>query len=278
MLPLGLLIVTFVLIPVLGAIVDSTFRDVTFLETKFIGFGNYVWLFENPAFWNALRFTALFLLASVPLEMFLGLIFALILNEPIRLRPLLRACVLIPWVVPAAVAARIWELIYNYSFGLANYLWLATGISDEPINWLGTETGAFIALVAADAWKTSPFVAVILLTGLAAIPGDIYLQAQVDGANLFQRFARITLPLLKPTFLIALIFRTIDALRIFDLIYVLTNGGPGGSTTSLSLHGYKYFLLGDFGYGSAASVVLFIMALALSIMYVRFGRFGELLK
>jgi multiple sugar transport system permease protein len=278
LLPLFLLIGTFVLMPVLGAVVNSTFRDVTFLDTEFTGFGNYVWLFRSPGFRQAMKFTLLFVLVSVPIEMTLGLVFALILNEPGPLRGILRACLLIPWVAPAAVSARIWELIYNYSFGLANFLWTASGISSEPINWLGTETGAFMAIVLADVWKTTPFVAIILLTGLAAIPEDLYLQAQVDGAHLFQRFTRITLPLIRPALAVAVIFRTIDALRVFDLIYVLTGGGPGGATTSLSLHGYKYFLLGDFGYGSAVSVVLFLTALALSTGFIRISRFGGVIQ
>ncbi len=278
LLPLLGFIAAFVLVPLLGALVDSTFKDVTFLETGFAGFGNYAWLLRNPAFWQSAKFTLLFVLVSVPIEMLLGLVFALVLNERVPLRGLLRACVLIPWVVPAAVSARIWELIYNYSFGLANFLWMATGIPREPVNWLGTDVGAFIALVLADAWKTTPFVAVILLTGLSAVPEDLYLQAQVDGANLFKRFAKITVPLLKPVLVVALIFRTIDSLRVFDLIYVLTNGGPGGSTTSISLHGYQYFLLGDFGYGSAVSVVLFLVALCLSLAYIRIGRFGRIIQ
>ncbi|MEM5788065.1 MAG: sugar ABC transporter permease [Syntrophobacteraceae bacterium] len=278
LLPLLGFIGAFVLIPVLGAVVNSTLRDVTFLKSEFAGLGNYAWLARNPAFWQSVKFTLLFVALSVPLQMLLGIVFALVLNEKVPLRGLLRACVLIPWVVPAAVSARIWELIYNYSFGLANFLWVATGIPEEPVNWLGTDAGAFIALVLADTWKTTPFVTVILLTGLSAIPEDIYLQAQVDGANLFKRFVKITVPLLKPAIVVALIFRTIDSLRVFDLNYVLTNGGPGGSTTSVSLHGYQYFLLGDFGYGSAVSVVLFLVALSLTLAYIKIGRIGQVIQ
>ncbi len=278
LLPLLGFLAAFVLVPVLGAVVDSVFRDVTFLEPGFAGLGNYAWLLHNPAFRQSAGFTLLFVLVSVPLEMLLGLAFALVLNERLPLRGFLRACVLIPWVVPAAVSARIWELIYNYSFGLANFLWMATGIPAEPVNWLGTGAGAFFALVLADAWKTTPFVAVILLTGLSAIPEDLYLQAQVDGAGLFTRFTKITVPLLKPALVVALIFRTIDSLRVFDLIYVLTGGGPGGSTTSLSLHGYRYFLLGDFGYGSAVSVVLFLVALCLSLATMKAGGFERVIR
>jgi len=127
----------------------------------------------------------------------------------------------------------------------------------------------------ADVWKTTPFVALILLTGLKAIPEEVYEQAKIDGTNLFNRFFLITFPILRPVFTVALLFRTIDALRVFDVIYVLTGGGPGGSTTSISLFAYRYFLLGDFGLGSASSVILFLIALSLSILYLRAARFKE---
>jgi len=149
------------------------------------------------------------------------------------------------------------------------------GIAAAPVNWLGSPAGAFFALIAADAWKTTPFAAIILLAGLSGIPEELYRQARVDGANLFQRFFRITLPLLRPVLLVTLLFRTIDALRIFDVIYVLTGGGPGGATNSLSLYGYEYFLAGDFGYGSAISVVLFLLAFSLAILYVRLSGYRK---
>lgn len=272
-LPLILFVLVFILLPVLGTVIASSFRDVAFLEKKFILFENYKQLFLDPRFWQAFRFTLMFIAVSVPLEMVLGLIFSLLLNENIPLRGCLRACVLIPWAIPAAISARTWELIYNYHYGLANFLCMKLGICREPINWLGTNIGAFLSLVISDAWKTTPFVAIILLAGLQAIPDELYAQAQVDRANFLQRLYRITLPLLKPVIIVALLFRTIDALRIFDLIYVLTRGGPGGATTSLSLYAYKYFLVSDFGYGSAVSVLLFAIAFVLSIIYVKSGRF-----
>ncbi|MCK8603052.1 carbohydrate ABC transporter permease [Desulfoferrobacter suflitae] len=278
LLPLTGFLVLFILVPVIGAIVDSLYLEVTFLPARFAGFENYRWMVRNPGFWQSFAFTLLFVLVSVPLEIVLGLTFALLLNEKTAARGLLRACVLIPWAIPAAVSARTWELIYNYNYGLANFLWIRLGLSSTPINWLGSELGAFTSLVCADAWKTTPFVAIILLAGLSAIPEDLYRQAEVDGANFFRRFTTITLPLIKPAIIVALIFRSVDALRVFDIVYVLTHGGPGGSTTSLSLYGYNYFLIGDFGYGSAVSVVLFAVALVLSVTYVKIGRFGEDLR
>jgi len=273
--PLSAFVAVFVIVPVIGTFADSLMRDVTFLPKRFLGPENYRALLTDPGFWQAMRFTCLFTLVSVPLELFLGLAFALLLARPSPARGLLRACVLVPWALPAAVSGRVFQLVYNYHYGLANYLAGLFGLSDHPVNWLGTPIGAFASLVTADAWKTTPFVAIILLAGLSGIPEDLYLQAQIDRAGFVRRFTRVTLPLLSPVIVVALLFRTIDALRVFDLVFVLTGGGPGGSTTSLSLYGYQYFLGGDFGYGSAVSVALFLVAFGLSVLYVRIGRFAR---
>lgn len=273
--PLFVFIVIFILFPVAGTVYTSFFRDIAFLKREFISLENYRYLFQDPGFWQSFRFTLLFVIVSVPCEILLGLFFAVLLNHPFPFRGVVRACVLIPWAIPAAISARIWELVYNYNYGLANFLFTKLGIVDKGINWLGGELGAFFSLVISDTWKTSPFVAIIILAGLQAIPTELYLQAKVDRADFLRIFCRVTLPLLKPVLIVALLFRTIDALRIFDLIYVLTKGGPGGATTSLSIYGYRYFITGDFGYGSCVSVVLFGIAFALSILYVRLGRWNR---
>lgn len=275
LLPLVGFVVIFILVPVLGTLTDSLFLDVTFRPKRFVGIENYRWLFQDPGFGRALRFTCLFVVVSVPLEVTLGLILALVLNERLPWRGLLRTAVLIPWAIPAVVSGRIFELIYNYSYGAANFLLTALNLAAEPINWLGSEPGAFLALVAADCWKTTPFAAIILLAGLSAIPPDLYRQAEVDRAGFVRRFFAVTLPLLKPVLIVVLLFRTIEALRVFDLIFVLTGGGPGGSTTSISLFGYNYFSAGDFGYGSAASVILFGMAFGLSLGLIKLGGVRE---
>jgi len=275
MAPLLFFLMALIMIPVLGTLVDSLYRDVSYLPRKLIGLENYAALAEDPAFWKSLRFTFLFVVVSVPLEVTLGLLMALVLNESFPLRGLARASLLIPWAVPMAISGRIFELTFNYSFGAANFLLRLFNLSAGPINWLGSDLGAFAALVITDAWKTTPFVTVILLAGLSSIPRELYEQAKVDRATVLQRFFRVTLPILKPVLIIAFLFRTIQALQIFDYIYVLTGGGPGGSTTSLSLFAYNYFASGDFGYGSAASVILFIIALALSALYLASGAFGR---
>jgi trehalose/maltose transport system permease protein len=275
MAPLLFFLMALIMFPVLGTLVDSLYRDVSYLPRKLIGLENYAALARDPAFWKSLRFTFLFVVVSVPLEVTLGLLMALVLNESFPLRGLARASLLIPWAVPMAISGRIFELTFNYSFGAANFLLRLFNLSAGPINWLGSDLGAFAALVITDAWKTTPFVTVILLAGLSSIPRELYEQAKVDRATVLQRFFRVTLPILKPVLIIAFLFRTIQALQIFDYIYVLTGGGPGGSTTSLSLFAYNYFASGDFGYGSAASVILFIIALALSALYLASGAFGR---
>jgi multiple sugar transport system permease protein len=250
-------------------------RDVTFLPDQFVGLANFGRLLSDSHFWQSVRFTILFVIVSVSLELILGMVFALLLNRAIPGRGLLRVALLIPWAIPIAISARIWELIYNVEYGLFNFLAIGSGIVGEPINWLGSAFGAFMALVISDAWKTTPFITIILLAGLATIPGDLYKQAVIDGAGSVRRFFKITLPLLRPVLVVALLFRTIDAIRIFDLVYVLTGGGPGGSTTSLSLYAYRFYLMGDFGYGSALSVMVFLIAAILALVYIKLGKFQE---
>jgi len=278
LMPLVVFLVVLIFIPVAGTFWDSLNRDVAFLPKKFIGPANYQALFADAAFWQSARFTLVFVLVSVPLEVLMGLMIALVLNEAFAGRGLMRAVVLIPWAIPAAVSGRVFELIYHYSYGAANYLIRLFGLSEGPVNWLGTNLGSFAGVVLADAWKTTPFAALILLAGLSAVNPDLYKQAQVDRANFLQRFFYLTLPLLKPVLVVTLLFRTIMALRVFDVIYVLTGGGPGGATTALSLFAYRYFSSADFGYGAAASVVLFVCALLLAVFYVKAGRFQESLQ
>lgn len=277
LLPLSSVILAFVLLPVLGTFRDSLYLDVTFLTRSFAGLDNYRSLFADPVFRQSLFFTLLFVIVSAPLELLFGMIVALVINESFPGRGLLRAIILIPWAIPATVSGKLFRLIYDYNYGVANFVYgmIHSMIAPAaPINWTGTPVGAFISLILADAWKTTPFVAIILLAGLSAIPDQLYDQAKIDRAGIFRRFVHITLPLLKPVIVVAILFRSIEALRVFDVIFVLTGGGPGGSTLSLSMLGYKYFSGGDFGYGSAISVVLFALALGLSLFYVKVSGYG----
>ncbi len=272
--PVIVMAAIFILLPVAGTLVSGFMRDVTFLPSKFFTLENYSRIFDDIHFWQSAEFTLLFVIVSVMAELILGILFALLLNESIPGRGVLRVVVLIPWVIPVAISARVWQFIYNFDYGILNFLVSGLGLSSGPVNWFGSASSAFFSLVLSDVWKTTPFMTLILLAGLSAIPGELYSQSKVDGTNFLQRFYYITLPLLRPVIVVALLFRTIDAIRIFDLVYVLTGGGPGGSTTSLSLYAFRYYLSGDFGYASAISVIVFLIAGLLAVFYIRFGKFG----
>ncbi|MBN1899988.1 sugar ABC transporter permease [Candidatus Sumerlaeota bacterium] len=272
--PLVVFVSLFALIPVIGTFWISLFRDVSFLpEKKFVGISQYVKLFRDGQTLRSIWFTFIFALTSVFLEMLLGVMAALVINENFRGRNVLRGMILIPWAIPSVVGARIWQLIFRYDYGAANYV--LRGVFGIHINWTATPLGALCVLVVADAWRTTSFVAIIILAGLQTVPEELYEQGRIDGADLFKRFFHITLPAIKPVVIVALLFRTIDALRVFDILYIITNGGPSGATTSLSLYSYQYFLMGDFGYGSAVSVILFLMAFLCSLFYLKAGRFRE---
>lgn len=229
-----------------------------------VGLENYRFLLEDARFWQALANTAYFVALSVPLEVGLGLAFALLLNQKFPGRGAARALVLIPWAVPTVVAARFWEWILNADFGVLNYL---LGVR---INWLGDPFWALHAAILADLWKTTPFVVLLLLAGLQVIPEELYRAARIDGANTWQLFRHVTLPLLRPVLLLVLLFRTMDAARIFDLIFVLTGGGPANTSETLVVYTYKllYRTL-QFGYGSALAVATFLFVFALSLVYLR---------
>ena len=277
--PVIILVGGLILVPIIGTLISSFYRNVTFLPpVKFIGLGNYKRLFVDPHFWHSTFVTVLFSVVAVFFETALGMFYAVVINEKFRLRGLMRAIVLIPWAIPTIISGRTWQLIYNFNYGLLNYIFVHFHISSHPINWLGTSTSAFSSIVIADVWKTAPFMAILFLAGLQSIPNSLYEAARVDGASLSQQFWKITLPLLRPIIAIALIFRTIDSLRIFDLIYVLTGGGPAGSTSSLSIYGFKSYIMGDFGYGSTVSVFTFLLILLFTVFYLKAGRFQEGLK
>jgi multiple sugar transport system permease protein len=270
LLPLVTFVTLLLLLPVLGTIWNSLWQDVPFIVRRFVMLNNYVQLMRDPQFWQATLFTIMFAVVSVCFEMIFGMITALVLNEKTRMRGALRGIALIPWAIPSVIGARVWQLIYRYDYGIANVILQQLGL--EPVNWLGTPVGAFVAIILADIWRTTPFVAIILLAGLQTVRADVLEQAQIDGAGPFQRLFKITLPMIRPMMIVAVLFRTIDAIRVFDVIYIITGGGPGGTTASLSMYGYKFFLTGDFGYGSAVSVLLFIIAMLFVLFYVKVGR------
>lgn len=239
-------------------------RLLIFDISKFVGFDNYLFLLRDDRFWNALKNTVYFTSVSVTLELLIGLSIAVLLNRSFRLKGLTRAVILIPWAIPTVVSARMWEWIYNTDFGILNY---CLGVK---INWLGSPFWAIHAAVLMDVWKTTPFVAILMIAGLQVIPRELYRAAKVDGAGNWAIFRRITLPLLKPVILVVLIFRSLDAFRIFDAVFVLTGGGPANTTETLSIYAYKIlFQTLQFGYGSTLSVVVFLCIGFISIFYIK---------
>jgi multiple sugar transport system permease protein len=236
--------------------------------SRWAGLRNYSNALQDSEFWTAVKTTFIFTGASVVLETLLGLAMALAMHSAFRGQGLLRTVVLVPWAVLTVVTAIMWQTIFEPSLGFVNSLLGAFGLPNDTV-WLGQEPQALIVMILADTWKTAPFMALLLLAGLQVIPGEIYEAAKVDGATAWQRFVRITLPLLKPALLVALIFRTLDALRIFDLPFVLTKGAHG--TNTLSLLSYETFQTNRIlGLGSALAVLTFIIVMIVSFVYIRF--------
>jgi multiple sugar transport system permease protein len=230
--------------------------------SRWAGFNNYSEALSNPDFWDAMRTTLIFSACSVALELVIGLAMALCMHEAFRGQGLLRTTVLVPWAVLTVVTAIMWRTIFESPQGFVN-----TILGGDTV-WLGQEPHALIVIIIADVWKTAPFMALLILAGLQTIPGEIYEAARVDGATKWQRFAKITLPLLRPAILVALIFRTLDALRIFDLPYVLTKGANG--TTTLSLIAQETFAENRiYGLGAAYSVLTFITVMIVAFIYIR---------
>ena len=239
-------------------------RQLIFDVWRFAGLENYLFLLQDGRFLRALWNTTYFTILSVAMEMVLGLIIALLLQRLFPARGILRAIVLLPWALPTVVSARMWEWMYNTELGIINYL---LGVK---INWLGSPFWALHAAILMDVWKTTPFVALLFMAGLQVIPRELYQSALVDGAGRWYMFWRITLPLLKPVIVVVLLFRTIDAFRVFDAIYVLTGGGPANTTETLSIYAYKVlFQTLQFGYGSTIAMVVFICVGLISLFYVR---------
>ncbi len=230
----------------------------TKLQPVFVGFDNYLRLVGDGRFWQSFGTTTVFTMTSVCLELMLGLAIALVLNRQFPGRNIVRTIAILPWALPTALIGIAWAWIFNDQFGVVNDLLLRLGVIHTGINWLGQPMLAMCAIVLADVWKTTPFASVLMLAGLQSIPGDLYEAHAIDGASPWQSFHQITLPLLVPQIAIAALFRFAQAFGIFDLVNVMTGGGPGGATEALSLYIYatvmRYL---DFGYGATLVVVTF---------------------
>jgi multiple sugar transport system permease protein len=242
-------------------------------QPYFIGLGNYQQLFHDDRFWQSLWNTLIFTSISVSCEFLLGLIFALLMNLSFRGRGIFRASILIPWALPPAVMAMGWRWIFNDTYGIMGDIIIKLGISERPIAWLGDPYWAMAAAILADIWKTTPFIAIIILAGLQSIPNDLYEAASLDGAGPGKRFFLITLPLVRPYLGLALLFRFIQAYGVFDLIWVLTGGGPAGATQTIALYIYdNVFRYLRLGYGSALTVIGFFIPFILTLPLVWLSR------
>jgi ABC-type sugar transport system permease subunit len=240
------------------------------LGQPFVGAANYVELAHDARFWGALAHTFFFSVISVTLELVLGLALALAMHRAARGRGLLRAAILVPWAIPTVVAALVWRFMFDGRAGIASALLVEAGVTDQPVVWFLHAATAWVPVILADVWKSTPFVALLLLAGLQGIDPALYEAASVDGASAWQRLRHITIPLLAPAIVVALIFRTLDAFRVFDLVYVLTNGGPGVSTEPIALYTFDVLLQNlRFGYGAALAVVAAAIPFVLALLYVR---------
>ena len=262
-------------------IVDNLWNSVHFdnlqfpgLPHKFVGAANYTKMFTSPQWIAALERTLAFAVVTIVFDMIVALGLAVILNRKFIGRGIVRAAILVPWAVPTAVSALLWQTMFDPRAGFVDYFLGFIHPGWASISWLGASVWrSWVVIFIADSWKNIPFVAIILLAGLQVIPSEVYEAARIDGATGWQAFRRVTLPLLKPALMVALIFRTLQALLVFDVIYILTGGGPGNSTETLSFFNfYTFTTQSDYGYGGAISVVLVVLALLVAGGYVRLFR------
>ncbi|AIB14977.1 ABC transporter permease (plasmid) [Azospirillum argentinense] len=236
-----------------------------------VGLDNYLWLLRDPVWWRAVRNTLVFTVVSVGIETALGLGIALILNAHLPGRGLLRAAVLIPWAIPTVVSAQMWGWMFHDLYGVVNAALMGLGVIAEPRAWTADPDLALPVVIAVDVWKSTPFMALLILAALQMLPRDLYEAARVDGVHPVKVFLRITLPLIRPALMVAVLFRTLDALRVFDLMYVLT--GNSRSTMSMSVYARQYLIdFQDVGYGSAAATLLVLVLAVATVLAVTLGR------
>ncbi|MGE5461792.1 MAG: carbohydrate ABC transporter permease [Syntrophothermus sp.] len=272
-LPSLLIILGISLQPILSTLYLSLFnvnRGIN-AEMNFVWLGNYLELLRDPVFWITIRRTLYFTIVSVGLELVLGLAIAQLIHSHPPGWKFLRTSLIIPWAVPTIVNGTMWRWIYNADYGALNGLLMQLGIIKAYIPWLTRPDVAMNLVIIADIWHSVPFIALILQAALATLPTDLEEAAAVDGASAFQRFWLVRLPLLRPAILVALIIRTVEAFRVFDIIYVITNGGPANATMTVSFLTYlETFSFGHVGRGSALSFLISLFTLIMAFIYIRF--------
>ncbi len=272
--PAALLLVLIVFYPIANLVYDSFFKILLtqpWLGEPFVGFENYARAMEDERFWAAVWHTMLYAIITVPLALVVGMGLALLANLPFKRKWPVRLGLLLPWALPLVFAGLIFRWFFEYKQGFVNDVLVRLGI--EPLAWLTDPHLAVAAICIAIVWKTSSFMALMLLAGLQTIPRSLYEAAEVDGATRWQQFWEITIPMLRPAIFVALIFRTITAIQTFDIPYAMTGGGPGDSTETLAMYIHKTTLdFLDFGYGSALATLMFLLSMALTSGYLKYTR------
>jgi multiple sugar transport system permease protein len=271
--PAAILLALIIVYPV-GRLMWTSLHNLSLtsgLPAEFVGFENFRLMWDDPAFWETTWNTVLITLITVPGALVMGMALALMANMPFRYKWPVRLSLLIPWALPLAFAGLIFAWFFHSEYGIVNDVLRRFGL--PQVIWFNSETWAFAAICLTIIWKTSSFMALIILAGLQTIPRSLYEAADVDGAGRVRQFFEITLPLLKPAIVVALIFRTITALQTFDIPYTMTGGGPGTSTATLAMYIHQNtvsFL--DLGYGSALAMVMFALSMCVTVLYLRMIR------
>jgi multiple sugar transport system permease protein len=269
--PAAVLVLLIFLYPILRTLTLSFmhYSLETGFQSRFAGLDNFVRLGSDSRFAASLKVTTIFTVVSVALEFLLGLLAALAVEKITTGRRTARTLLLVPWTLPTAIIAVLWMWIFNDQFGLVNGLLLRMGVLGSPVAWLGKPQSALCTVILADAWKAFPFVFIVLLAGLQSIPQEMYEAIDIDGGTSWHKFRYVVLPHLKPFIFLALIFRIVQAFAVFDLVYVLTGGGPGGATETVSVYGYYTFMRYlDFGYGAAlVTAIVGVLAAVAWILY-----------
>lgn len=279
LLPAAIAVFGVIIYPMFRTLLVSLFQVNSALATvtPFVGLGNYAHVLSDPQFWASLGRTLYFTLVSTALELVLGLAVAGLLNAKLKARWLFRTIVVIPWAIPTIVNAAMWKGIYNAQYGALNALLTQLGIIKDYQVWLGDPTLALNMVILADVWKTVPLVAFFLLAGLTSIPTELYEAAKLDRASWPRIFRSIVLPMLVPSISIVLVLRTVEAFKVFDIIYAMTRGGPVNGTSTVAYFAYQTaFSDQNFGVGSALSYIIVVIILALSTIYLRLLRKSEM--
>ena len=279
LLPAAVVVFGVVLYPVVRTFITSLYDVNSPMPGSypFVGLSNYVKVFQDPGFYSVLGHTLYFTLVSTFAELALGIAIALLLDAPLRGRWFWRSLVVLPWALPTIVNGALWRWIYNGQYGALNGLLSSLGISDTPHQWLGSPFLALNMVIIADVWKNTSIVAFFILAGLQTIPDDVREAARVDGASAWRSFWAITLPLLVPSIAVVLILRTIEAFKVFDIIYVMTGGGPANGTQTIAFYTYlQAFSNQLYGYGSALAYLIVLAVFAMAMVYLRILRQGQM--